>query len=56
MFASYDDGAIRAWGLLSGEECWTYHVKSRVSSLAINKQGSALLAGSWDKCIRIFTS
>lgn len=55
MFASYYDGAIRAWDLLSGEECWTYDAKIRVSSLAVNKQGTALLDGSWDKCIGIFT-
>jgi guanine nucleotide-binding protein G(I)/G(S)/G(T) subunit beta-1 len=62
LFGGYEDHSVRAWDILAdpaGSSSCAAHLvghENRVSSLAINPQGDALLTGSWDTVLRVILS
>jgi guanine nucleotide-binding protein G(I)/G(S)/G(T) subunit beta-1 len=59
LFGGYEDHSARGWDILAdpagASSCAAHLVghENRVSSLAINPQGDALLTGSWDTVLRV---
>lgn len=59
LFGGYEDFTIRGWDILedptSATSCRAHLLghENRVSSIAINPSGDALLSGSWDTRLRV---
>jgi guanine nucleotide-binding protein G(I)/G(S)/G(T) subunit beta-1 len=57
LFGGYDDSCCYAWDVQNGKlaQALSGH-ENRVSSVAVNKDGSALATGSWDTLLKVWTS
>lgn len=56
LFGGYEDHSVRGWDILADASSCAAHLvghENRVSSLAMNPQGDALLTGSWDTVLRV---
>ncbi len=57
LFAGYEDYQCRAWDIFAGKGqgplCAFGGHENRISSIAVNPAGDAILSGSWDTFLRV---